>query len=535
MHLDAEARVRLITVASPDVLEHLLDCARCRVRLRNALDPEAIEPLAGLLIPPRRGVEDQILQRAAKVWAERDKERESETANATTLYDQLLTLPPDQREEILEQDSAFQSIGLARLLLAAGEAAIDPNLAFHLAHLALTILDRLEEANQADADHLAPKAQAANRAIRMSMSSIPTLRILASCLIAESQRRKGNVETAEDILKSAAAEIQAELSNSPVRFRFCRILAAVRADQFRVDEALALLERAASLCEEHGAFDELALCRLVQGELLLEESDQEGALTALRAALVLLDPAAYPQRALATLHALALTCADLGRRDLVKQVLEALAGLRDLLPDRLDALRVRWIRAQVQWRLGQERSAIERLHRVFSALIEERAPAVETATAALELARMHVEGEAKNPAANFNELLTALRPLARQGTLASPLWSVTSFALTFAQLRRGYFLEILDSAIRYLRVAQFNPELPFHPLAEPDQVLAWSDLPKEQRRAATQAAGIEPSDQEPSSLRQRTLAGWSHEALTGVRVRFSEDDRFPVLEETLPS
>jgi hypothetical protein len=148
---------------------------------------------------------------------------------------------------------------------------------------------------------------------------------------------------------------------------------------------------------------------------------------------------------------------------------------------------------------------------------------------------MHVEAEPKMTAPIHGEILNALRHLARHGALAPSLWSVTFFALAFAPLRRGSFLDVLDSAIRYLQVAQFNPELNFHPLVEPDQVLAWSAIPMEQRRAAAQAVGLEVWDYEPCSPHERNLVSWSLEALTGVRVRFSHEDCPPLQDGSLPS
>ena len=406
----------------------------------------------------------------------------------------------------LGEDPGFRSPALVRLLLQTGEEAVDPNVSHELGLLALTVLDQIEA---------------------------PALQVLAYCLIGEAQRRKGNVEIAGDILKSAAVEIELEPVSSPVRARFCRTLAAIRADQSRIDEALALLERACSICEDTGDFAELARARLEEGLLLLEELEYEMAFVALSSARPLLDPETHPRLALSTLHALALTCADLGRTDILRQVLEELEALRPFLPDRLDPLRIRWIRAQIHWRLGEVKPAIKRLQRVFSALLEAEAPGIETATAGLELARMHLGKQVPSKASVYQDLLRALRPLALQGALSAGLWAVLSFALGFAQLGRGYSVEVLDSAIRYLQPAQYNPKLSFHPLSDPDETVSWGLLSKEARRASASAAGVELVDDEPASPRQRRVLAWTHEALTGVRVQLPDDGVSPE-DETLP-
>jgi hypothetical protein len=235
--------------------------------------------------------------------------------------------------------------------------------------------------------------------------------------------------------------------------------------------------------------------------------------------LPLVDSAADPRLAVAVLHALALTCADLGRSESLREVLEALDALRKLLPERLDGVRIRWIRAQVEWRLGNLKSAVERLQRVFAALLEGGAPAAETATAALELARMHVEKHPASPPSTYRDLLLALEPLAREGT---PLWEVSSFALGFAQKGKGFSAEVFDRAIRHLQVAQFNPELPFYPLSDPQEVVSWKELPEAARQAAALAAGIELVRGEPRSPAARRLLAWTEEALSGVRLQFPD-------------
>jgi tetratricopeptide (TPR) repeat protein len=329
----------------------------------------------------------------------------------------------------------------------------------------------------------------------------------------------GNLEAANDFLESAAVEIQGEPLNSTVRARFCRTGAALRADQGRLDEALALLSRASSIYENHGAFEALTQTYLAEGLLFIEELEFEQAFRALRSALTLADSTAQPQLTLAILQALALTCADLGRGESLAEVVEALDALGPLLPQPLGALRIAWTKAEVDWRLDGTSTAIPRLRKIFSTLLKE-APAVEAATAALELARMQLHDPPS--LANLQTLLFSLKPLALEGKLPPPLWATLSFALGFVQLGEGYAGEVLDAAIRYLKRAQFNPELPFHPLDQPEELLSWNEVPEDLRTATAQAAGVELEDGEPESLQDRDLLAWTHEALHGVRVQFPD-------------
>jgi tetratricopeptide (TPR) repeat protein len=463
------------------------------LRLRDFLDPEVVEPL-GHGLPPS-GLGEAILIQATRICAQRDREQTQEAAEGKALYERLMALEAKERPEALRTNPEFVSQGLARVLLETGEEATDPNVSHHLGLLALTLLDQLK---------------------------LPALSVLGLCLVAEAQRRKGEVEAAGEILKSACLEVESEPVSSPVRARLCRGLASVRKDEDRLDEALALLARACALFEEQGEFAELAEARLEEGLIFLEELEHERALAALRAALPLVDPAADPRLAVAVLHALAFTCAELGRSESLREVLEALDALRKLLPERLDGLRIRWIRAQVEWRLGNLKSAVERLQRVLAALLEGGGPAAETATAALELARMHADKHPASPPSAYRDLLLALEPLAREGRLSAPLWEVCSFALGFAQKGKGFIAEVFDRAIRHLQVAQFNPELPFYPLSDPKEVVSWQELAEGARQAAALAAGVELVRGEPGSPAARRLLAWTEEALSGVRLQFPD-------------
>ncbi|HEX4959744.1 MAG TPA: hypothetical protein VF173_02815 [Thermoanaerobaculia bacterium] len=491
MHLEGEPFAALLALP-PGALEHLLDCARCRLRLRDLIDAAEMEPPAEV---PTSALSETLLAGAARLGEDRDRQHAQEVARGVELYTRLMALEPETRCEALREDPELLSPGLVPVLLAHGKEAADPGLAHHLGLLALALLEQLQ---------------------------MPEQSVLASCLVAEAQRRRGEVEAASEILESAALEVESEPVGSPVRAHLCRALAAVRKDQGRTDEALALLARAAALFEEQREFDELAEVRLEEGLLLLAELEPESAFDALRAALPLVEEAAEPRLALAVLHALALTCAEMGRSEALAQILEALDSLRKLLPGRLDGVRIRWIRAQVEWRRGHLKPAIERLQRVFAALLDVGAPAAETAAAALELARMHLDRHPAAPPSTYQNLLAALEPLAEEGKLGAALREVSSFALGFAQKGKGLRAEVLDRAIRYLEKAQHNPGLPFHPLGEPEDVVSWRELSENARRAISRSAGVGLVRGEPGSPAGRNLLAWTHEALTGVRIQFPD-------------
>ncbi len=490
MHLDAEAALSLLAVREP--LAHLLDCPYCRSRLRALLAEELPDPkLADLA--------RTILSRAASQVARREAQLADETTRTAALFEDLLLLPFERQVDAIDQ-SAFNSSGFAQhLILKAEDEIEDPGRAFHFANLSLSLLERMPAG-----------------------PDVLRLRARALCLIAISQRRRGQTDIAADTLHHTAELLDVEPLTSQSRGLFCATFAGIRADQHRVDEALALLERACSLAESNGEWQEMAKARLAQGWLFLDELDHDEALLALRECEALLDPAGQPELAFSVFHALALTHAALGRLEDLEKDLASLRGLRKLLPGRLHALRHRWIHAQAVWQLGHAKTAMTRLRRVFDGLIEEGRP-LEAAMAALELSTWALESPPRKTRM-LAELLDALAPAAADERLPPWIWSVVSFALTFAQALRGAFLTLILSALRYIQHAQFNPYLVFYPLPDPESLIDWSDIPIATRQETAAAARLVLGEHMPESPEEQQLFAWAHETLTGARVRFFEPE-----------
>jgi tetratricopeptide (TPR) repeat protein len=487
MHLDAEAALALLAVREP--LAHLLDCPNCRRRLRELLAEDDLPD------PKLAALAQTILSRAASQVARDEVRLAAETTRAAVLFDGLLRLPFEHQADAVD-DAEFSSPGFAQhLILKAEEEVEDPGRIFHFANLSLTLLERMPPG-----------------------PDILRLRARALCLVATAQRRRGQADVAADTLHHTAELLDVEPLTAQPRALFCTTLAAVRADQHRVDEALALLERACAIAESNGEWLELAKARLAEGWLLLDELDPDEALLALRECVALIDAAAQPELAFSAFHALALTHATLGRREDLEENLASLGKLRQYLPDRIHALRHRWIHAQALWQLGEARTAITRLRRVFSGLIEEDRP-LEAAMVALELSSWALESPPQKTRM-LAELLDALEPAAADQRLPPWIWSVVSFTLRFAQALRGAFLTLILSALRYVQHAQFNSYLVFYPLPDPESIVDWSDLSIAARQETEAAAGLNLAGRCPESPEERQLFAWAHETLTGARVRF---------------
>lgn len=528
MHLDPEALTQLLlrlvppqvegvegAAAEPPLsraaLRELLTCAFCRRRFHDAF--EAVAPSH-----PASGTGsnslDRVLETAGKIHRATEKQRKEEIRLAEPLFRELVALPEKSRHDGLESDSRFHRPAVAHWLLAAAEdaSAGDPNPSLHLAKLALHLLE-------------------------LSGPSPDTSRLLARgyCLAADAHRRRGELESAGNALRSAERELDGEPLATPARAVLCLSLGALRAAEQRFDEGLSLLIRAGALFEDLADFDNLARVLLEEGWLRLEESDHEGAALNLQEAFGLLNPHHRPHLVLSALHALGLCYADLGRSQALSEVQTFLTQMTRFLPLPVDKIRIRWIRAQINARLGLAKTAVPQLDGVLRDLTRLDGAADEAAMAAVELARILLDRYNEAPALPLARLLQSLKPLALSGKLAPRLWRVTAFAIRFASHRQGLYLEVLDEARRYLERAQFNPELEYHPLPEPDDGRHWHlDFTPEERQALAQQATLSPmSDLENPPPQEREILGWTLEALTGIRIFFPRD--LDVSDDTQPA
>ncbi|HEX9944933.1 MAG TPA: hypothetical protein VGG03_23230 [Thermoanaerobaculia bacterium] len=171
-----------------------------------------------------------LLERLVRVRSTLDRER----ADAPGLAAELLSLPPDAREERLCGDSRFHTWGLCELLLAkSAEVLDDPAAARHLAALALAGADRLDPDRHAAAVVADLEARAWAAAGK-------------ACLC------QGDLAGAEDALRSAASRLAQGTGDLLVEARLLEFEAAVRRGQGRINEAAALLKMAAARYGEIG-------------------------------------------------------------------------------------------------------------------------------------------------------------------------------------------------------------------------------------------------------------------------------------------
>lgn len=486
-------------------LRHVLTCPRCRDLLTQLLDPETE---AGSDSPNSADVPEallsaqvlaqRLLDRSFDILRESDQQRAAARAKARFLYQELLNFPPDVRLDVVDSQSRFLTVEIGELLLSDAQEAFeaDPLQANHLAALAVAILERISPDSAR---------------VRAGLAS-------AYCLLADTERLRGRHGLAGDLLETAVRQLRDELLEGEPRARLCRALGDMRKEQECVDEAVALLERARALAAKAGCRDELAAATLSLGWLLLEEMETPAALEHLREAERLARSAGlHPHRQLSALHGLALGYAELVDVQNTAETRQSLEALKPRLNSPRDHILIDWIGAQIDFRLGERVKARKALEAIFHRFKDASAP-FDAAAVVLELAYHSLQDETRTA---LTEKLA--RELAESGLLAPYPAAVVGFALDFATRthRRGCYLDVLHNAVTYLDKVRFNPALPFHPLAEPDAFLLWSELSAPQRRELARTSRTELDDaDEPKTRRDRCSIGWTHEALTGVRIEF---------------
>ncbi|HTG31791.1 MAG TPA: hypothetical protein VLB76_02580 [Thermoanaerobaculia bacterium] len=351
----------------PAVL-HLLTCEDCYAEALRWL-AERVD-LAGDPGEEKAGAEDLLrLEWKAPGLVEAFARQRAEDQ---ALLRELLGLSPGERARTVTRDSRFQSERLAELTLSESErlAATDPGRAEELARLTFTLAVQL--------------------AARIPPARADSLRARACSRAADALRRARRREESDASFRQAAVYLRSPM-DAPDRALFARLLARLRAEQGRIDEASALLDHAAGLYGLNVEDHERGLCLAELGFLHLEEGDAAGAFGPLVTARKILDAEEDPANACRVRLALALCLVVLARGGALELVREA----RELYPRVRsfgDLVRFYWLEGRVSAHLGNLPEAVDLLEKVRGRLLKE-GDLYEAALATLDLALLLARDE----------------------------------------------------------------------------------------------------------------------------------------------
>jgi tetratricopeptide (TPR) repeat protein len=476
----------------------------CRTDSEAAADDGPADRSARGSLPPRdasRSPAHRGLRSLARAVRAEGLRADRDTRRAEALYPALLAMEPHRRLDRIARGRRFASPALARLLLAAAGAGARnrPAEAREMAELALAVVARLE-------------------ADRSGTVTVVALRAAAHSRRAEALWWGGDAPAAEAALASALSDLDATPIGEPEHALYCQVAALLRASEGRMDEALALLGRAAQLYRDQEDAENLALCLIERGWLLVPE-DPEAALPPLRHALERHGPDTDLWASVRVRQGLALALAELGRPLEAAPLQREARDFAHALAEEPDQLLAAWTDAQIDARIGRPRQAMEALLPLVERWLA-RGEGFSAALAALDLAELYVETGRWLDLVDLERLEPRLRAAGLPAEAALAYRAVVGLAHREPP-SATYPLVHLRA---WLGRARHRPGLAYVPCRSAARTRRWDDLhlPTRQeicrlagadlRTAALPAAGVAPD--------LRKLLAWTHLESTGDRIEW---------------
>ena len=420
------------------LLLHVLDCKDCREKLHGALSSGRKRTTAKVLLfgaladgqevyPQLDGAIHRALS-AGKLEDERGRE----------LVRELLKHPRRRRWVLVANCERYRRWSLAAQLLNESREAsfADAHEGEHLARLALALAERLD-----------PDVYG-QRLIR-------DLEARAHATLGNALRLAGDLSRADDCFHAGRACLEG--SFDPLEEgSFLTLLASLRRDQRRFDEALAYLERAIGIFEEVRANDLLVRALTTQASLHLDQGAAEEALPPLLKALPLVEEAAEPRTAMAIQQNLAMCYAELGRYHEAQRIWSANRRYYDRFGDRWTQLKAQWLEGIIAAASGRAEHAEGCFTRVRDRYLEEGL-AYDAAMVSLDLAMLYAE---QGRAAELESLAAAMLPVFASHDIHREAKTALSFFRRAVEMRQAT-VGVVRRVASYLKKSRLQPELSF--------------------------------------------------------------------------
>jgi hypothetical protein len=343
-------------------------------------------------VAPTIATEDEALwRRLEEAGLEAATRLKQERERAERLLTKLLALPAEEQLLRVRVERRHRTRAVVALLLERG--ASKPEQSEHLASLALAIVaEGLREGGEGTGD----------------------LAAAAQCLMGDARRSRGDLDAAETAFVAAARSLIGS-TDAEERARFCLLLAVLRRDQGRSDEALGLLGRAAELLRELGSAKTRASALIEFAFIALDAGESERGFAALEEAER--EARREPELALRWAQGMALAHAFEGRGE---EAMAVLAETRTL--HAWDAASVEGLDlVDLEGRLALSLHQLERAERLLSSAFRGylgRGAFDEAAVAALRLAVVRLE--LGRPEEELVEIAEELAPVLTAPEISDP-------------------------------------------------------------------------------------------------------------------
>jgi tetratricopeptide (TPR) repeat protein len=320
-----------LSVADAGLVLHLLECPRCGRQGWSVLTPRPVRRRVGeprLADPVEPEGYEAVLERLGEQAEDAAQALEEARKEAGPLLAELLALPPRTRLERVETEPRFHSFFVGCKLLELSWQTMDPREAEAQGRAVAVI-----------ADNLAGQGP--------SPGSEAGLAIGAWCAVGEALRRRRDWDGSEDAYRRAAMSLERSVDPAEAA-EYCLWLARLRRDQRRTEEALALLERSASLAAGLGQGREQAHALVEMAGVYLDEEDVDNAVATFDRVLALGSAGLDPGLATGAGAGMAGCLASLGDPLQARRILSALGerpGRRRTAVDRSTLVRTEGLMA----------------------------------------------------------------------------------------------------------------------------------------------------------------------------------------------
>ncbi|HKH48694.1 MAG TPA: hypothetical protein VKM72_28855 [Thermoanaerobaculia bacterium] len=427
-----------LDAADAGLVLHLLECPRCSRQSWGQLTPRPMRRRPGEPQPPEP--EPALYERAFARMAERVgravSQVDEERRQADSLAAELVALPRSERQAAVAAEPRFRTFFVSWRLLERSWLAEDAAESESLGRLAASIAERLDGAGPGG-------------------SAEQGLAVGAWCAVGEACRRLERLDAAEEAFVRASSHLEKSVDPTD-NAEYCRCLARLRRSQRRFDEAMALLERAATLFGGAGQARDQALTLADLASILLKEEDVDSAVIMLDRVLALGPAAVDPGLASGPGEGLAGCLVALGDPLQGRRILAALAerpGRRRTAVDRAVLARTEGLIAAFA---RQEHQAEVLLREAWNAF-HRSAAAGYALLVGLDLAALF---RRQGRAANLRALAGEIRIAFQSRTLAEGVRTAVDDLVSI--LEAGSVpAEHLAGIARYVARAMVQPDLPY--------------------------------------------------------------------------
>lgn len=418
------------------VLLHLIDCERCRGRLRTVA---AWAPRGAATVPwsPKdyTALLDDLVAQSLRVGAPLSRQ----DVEAPILLGELLLHPARRRRVLVRNSRRFRSWPLAEVLFerAREEAFEDPAQAETFARLGLDVVDSLDE-------------ETPDRRL------LADLRARGLAVLGNTLRMRSDLVRAEQFLDQAEIVLRDGTGDPIERGHLLDLTASLRKDQQRFEEATRLLAWAVRLYRSVGETQRAGRSLLKQAVVCQRAGAPEQGIRILRQAAQWIMPEHEPRLALCIQHNLVSALADLNDFRAAYETFAAARPLYDRFRDAWTQRRRAWAEGKVLAGLNQHDRAERLLSWAQQGFVEQEI-AYDAALVSLDLAAVYAK---QGKTDELKRLAAAMVPIFRARDIHREALAALGWFRQAVEMEQAT-VETVRRVVDYLRRARHNPRLRF--------------------------------------------------------------------------